>query len=57
MPKVLVVGWDGATFDVIRPLVAEGKLPNIAKMMQDGTWGTLRSTIPPVTPGAWTSSR
>lgn len=55
MPKVLIVGWDGATFDVIRPLVAEGKLPNIAKMMQTGTWGTLRSTIPPVTPGAWTS--
>ncbi|NUM49180.1 MAG: alkaline phosphatase family protein, partial [Anaerolineales bacterium] len=54
MPKVLVVGWDGATFDVIRPLVAEGKLPNLAKMMH-GSWGTLRSTVPPVTPGAWTS--
>ncbi|GAB4581820.1 MAG: alkaline phosphatase family protein [Anaerolineales bacterium] len=55
MPKVLIVGWDGATFDVIHPLLAEGKLPNLAKMMQTGTWGTLRSTIPPVTPGAWTS--
>ena len=55
MPKVLVVGWDGATFDVIRPLVAEGKLPNIAKMMQHGAWGELLSTIPPVTPAAWTS--
>jgi len=55
MSKVLIVGWDGATFDVIHPLIAEGKLPNLAKMMQTGSWGTLRSTIPPVTPGAWTS--
>ncbi|MCB9134151.1 MAG: alkaline phosphatase family protein [Anaerolineales bacterium] len=55
MSKVLIVGWDGATFDVIRPLIAAGKLPNIAKMMQNGSWGTLRSIVPPVTPAAWTS--
>ncbi len=55
MTKVLVVGWDGATFDVIHPLVAEGKLPNLTRLMQEGAWGTLHSIVPPITPGAWNS--
>ena len=55
MGKVLVVGLDGATFDIIEPLVEEGRLPNLAHIMQRGAWGTLKSTVPPVTPSAWTS--
>lgn len=55
MGKVLVVGLDGATFDIIHPLVADGRLPNLAHIMQTGAWGTLKSTVPPVTPSAWTS--
>ncbi|MCB8943689.1 MAG: alkaline phosphatase family protein [Ardenticatenaceae bacterium] len=53
--KVLVVGLDGATFDIIHPMVAEGRLPNLARMLKQGSWGSLRSNIPPVTPSAWTS--
>ncbi len=53
--RVLVVGLDGATFDVIRPLVSKGRLPNLERMMRDGAHGVLRSNIPPVTPSAWTS--
>lgn len=53
--KVLVVGFDGATFDIIKPLVADGRLPTLANIMKNGAWGTLQSTIPPVTPLAWTS--
>lgn len=55
MSKVLVVGFDGATFDVIRPLVTEGRLPTLAKLFDEGAFGTLQSTIPPVTPAAWTT--
>ncbi|HJS28492.1 MAG TPA: alkaline phosphatase family protein, partial [Anaerolineales bacterium] len=55
MTRVLIVGFDGATFDIIRPLVAQGRLPNLARLMHAGSWGPLRSTIPPVTPAAWTS--
>ena len=55
MGRVLVVGLDGATFDIIKPLAADGRLPNLAHIMRTGAWGTLRSTIPPVTPAAWTS--
>lgn len=54
-PKMLIVGWDGATFDIIGPLVNQGRLPNIASIMQDGAWGKLESTIPHLTPVAWTS--
>jgi predicted AlkP superfamily phosphohydrolase/phosphomutase len=53
MPRVFIIGWDGATFDLIRPWVAEGKLPNVAKLMETGTHGPLRSTLPPWTFPAW----
>jgi predicted AlkP superfamily phosphohydrolase/phosphomutase len=55
MNKVMIVGLDGATFDIIRPLIARGRLPNLAHMIENGASGVLQSTIPPVTPAAWTS--
>jgi len=51
--KVLVLGLDGATLDLIRPWAAEGKLPNFTRLMQEGAWGDLASTVPPVTSPAW----
>jgi predicted AlkP superfamily phosphohydrolase/phosphomutase len=54
-PRVLVIGLDGGTFDIIQPLVAEAKLPNLARLMRHGSCSTLRSTYPPITPPAWTS--
>ncbi len=54
-PKVLIVGLDAATFDLIRPWIAEGKLPNLAALMNNGAWGRLASILPPITPPAWTS--
>ncbi len=53
--RTLVVGWDGATWEVIRPLVEQGRLPHLARLMREGASGTLRSTTPPITPTAWTS--
>lgn len=55
MSRVLIIGWDGATFDLIEPWVAQGKLPNIAEVMRNGTYGELRSTLPPMTFTAWSS--
>ncbi len=53
--RVLIIGLDGATFDVIHPLINEGRLPNIARLMKNGTWGNLKSTIPPISLPAWPS--
>src|SRR5262249_25889092 len=55
MQRVFILGWDGATFDLIRPWVAQGKLPTIARLMERGVHGPLRSTLPPMTFPAWTS--
>ncbi|HEB88945.1 MAG TPA: hypothetical protein ENI85_05195 [Deltaproteobacteria bacterium] len=55
MRPVLVLALDGATFDVIRPLVGRGELPNIARWMKEGVSNGLRSTTPPVTFPAWSS--
>jgi predicted AlkP superfamily phosphohydrolase/phosphomutase len=54
-PRVLVIGLDGATFDVLTPLVEQGRMPNLGKFMSGGSWGNLRSTMPPLTAPAWSS--
>jgi predicted AlkP superfamily phosphohydrolase/phosphomutase len=53
--KVIVVGLDGATWDLILPWVEEGQFPNFARILQKGTWGKLRTMIQPVSPVAWSS--
>jgi len=55
MEKLLIFGLDGATFDLIRPWVAQGHLPNLGRLMEHGVSGDLASTLPPVTSPAWPS--
>ncbi|HWP45788.1 MAG TPA: alkaline phosphatase family protein [Candidatus Limnocylindrales bacterium] len=55
MNKILIIGLDGGTFDLIRPWAAEGKLPNLARIMERGSYGELQSTFPPMTFPAWTT--
>ena len=54
-PQVLIIGVDGATFDLIDPWVAEGRLPNIARMLERGARGPLESTVIPNSFPGWTS--
>lgn len=53
--RVLIIGLDGATFDVIAPWASEGLLPTFASLMKEGSWGPLRSIIPPYSLGAWST--
>jgi len=55
-PRVLVIGLDGATFTVLDPLLDEGVLPNLAALRARGREAYLESTIPAVSPPAWTSA-
>lgn len=51
----MIIGLDGATFDVLRPLAEEGSLPTLARWMAQGTCAPLYSTSPPATLPAWAS--
>lgn len=55
MPRVLVIGLDGATFDLVDPWVKAGHLPNLTKLMQEGSYGNLRSVMPVLSSAAWSS--
>lgn len=55
MSKVFVIGLDGGSFRVIDYLVGQNRLPNFARVLNEGSRATLMSTIPPVTPAAWAS--
>jgi len=55
MGKVLIVGLDGATWSLLEPWARGGRMPELAALMARGTWGPLRSTVPPLTLPAWSS--
>lgn len=38
------------------PAVEDGRMPVLARLMKEGRWGKLRSTIPPLTPPGWTTA-
>ena len=54
--KILVIGLDGATWDLIEPFVRLGELPRFREWMEKGCWGNLKSTVPALTPPGWTSA-
>ena len=53
--RVLALGIDGADYELVSSLLGEGKLPTVAELAGRGCFGPLRSTVPAVTPTAWSS--
>ena len=53
MRKVYVVGFDGATWRFIRPLVERGEMPNFQRLIAEGVSGDLKSVIPFQSAAAW----
>lgn len=54
-PRLVVIGLDGADWQIIAPLIDRGALPNIARLMREGSHGELLSSFPPHTPSAWST--
>ena len=56
-PKVLLVLFDGAEWNVIHPLLRAGRLPHLAALMRAGTHGPLQSLedVALASPILWTS--
>jgi predicted AlkP superfamily phosphohydrolase/phosphomutase len=53
--RVVLIGIDAATWDVIRPLLAKGDLPNLRGLIDRGWSGVLTSMEPMVSPALWTT--
>lgn len=51
--KLLVIGLDGATFDLLKPWAAAGAIPTFARLLRTGTHGQLRSVPNTDTAPAW----
>ena len=52
---LVVVGVDGMTFEVIDALIAQGRLPTVKKLMQNGARAELISEKPMRSPALWTT--
>ncbi|HEU4480461.1 MAG TPA: alkaline phosphatase family protein, partial [Actinomycetota bacterium] len=56
MPKrVLIIGWDGVDWKVLRPMLDDGLLPNLARLIEKGAYGDCLSTVPSHSWCAWPS--
>ena len=53
--KLLVIGLDGASFNVLDALIEKDYLPNIARLIAGGVRADLETTFPPITAVAWSS--
>lgn len=53
--KVVVIGLDGASPDWVRSWIESGELPTLQQTAANGVFGTLKSTVPPLSPAAWSS--
>jgi predicted AlkP superfamily pyrophosphatase or phosphodiesterase len=53
--RVLLVGVDGATLRIARPLLEEGRLPHLAAIASTGVYGPLQAHFPISSPRIWTS--
>ena len=53
--KSVLMGLDGATWNILNFIAKDEDLPNLKFLIRRGSWGALESTIPPVTGSAWLS--
>lgn len=53
--KLLLVGLDGADWAIVDPLLEQGKMPNLARLIAGGARGKLGTITPTLSPVVWTS--
>jgi len=54
-PQVIVIGWDGADWQLLDELMAKGAMPELSALVSEGAAGTLRTIHPPLSPIVWTT--
>jgi len=53
--RVVLIGLDGATFDLLLPWMEQGELPTLKKLKDEGVAAPMTSIMPPISAPAWTS--
>jgi predicted AlkP superfamily phosphohydrolase/phosphomutase len=53
--RMVILGLDGLEPTLAERFMAEGKLPNLARLKKEGTYARLRTTTPAISPVAWSS--
>lgn len=53
IPEIIVIGLDGAHWEILDPWIREGTLPNLKKIKDCGAWADMESCLPPVTSPNW----
>ncbi|MEM9836704.1 MAG: alkaline phosphatase family protein [Bacteroidota bacterium] len=53
--KTLVIGWDAADWKFLNPLIDQGLMPNLERLINGGVMGKLSTLDPPLSPTLWTS--
>src|ERR1700752_1430083 len=53
--RAVILGFDGMDPDLTERFIAEGKLPSLAKLREQGTFRELRTTFPAISPVAWST--
>ncbi len=55
IPKIILLGWDGATWVVMDRLIEEGLMPNTRDLIERGVRGNLKTLQNTVSPEIWTT--
>lgn len=53
--KAIFLGLDGLDAELTEKWMAEGKLPNLSRLKESGSYRRLRTTCPPLSPVAWST--
>lgn len=53
--KLIILGIDGLDPDLLEKFMAEGKMPNFARLASEGSFRRLTTSIPPQSPVAWSN--
>ncbi len=54
-PSVVVLGIDGMDPGLLTKFIAEGRMPNFARLAREGSFDSLETSIPPQSPVAWSN--
>jgi predicted AlkP superfamily phosphohydrolase/phosphomutase len=53
--RIVILGLDGLDYGLTEQMLEEGKLPHLAALRDQGCFKALGSTLPPISPVAWSS--